>query len=465
MAAGKAFPCFICSASFGESRSLVSHIKILHSSLNIQKFTCKFENCFREFDRMKYFSKHLDGHKKMEISDEDVFPAKKAKGSGNESLEREGTFHFGDFKAAPGSEYQGESSTSNRNFSADFFSAVSNAVASCVARLYTRDNLTRSQVQDIVSDMKDLFCGSFLDLLRENVMQALETSQSKDIGQIRILFDIMKEMFDDVDTEHKRLKYFSEKNAFVQPEKYSVGTANVQKTQKGQVIVQPTTLTGTFVPPSKSLKSFLELPGVLDQILSYMRDLESESEIMENVVQGTLWRDEIKPKFGDKSVLPLTMSFDEFETNKDLGSHAVVHKLMACHIAISCLPLAFLSQLENMFLALLYHASDKAFGLEEVFRPLLTDLRNLETDGIDVIVDGNVRRLHFAVCLISCDNLGLQTVLGLVESFSAKEVFFVEFAKSPKISLELLSTNAEIYIEPKRITKKISSLMIPKLLA
>ena len=114
-------------------------------------------------------------------------------------------------------------------------------------------------------------------------------------------------------------KYFSEKNAFVQPEKYSVGTANVQKTQKGQVIVQPTTLTGTFVPPSKSLKSFLELPGVLDQILSYMRDLESESEIMENVVQGTLWRDEIKPKFGDKSVLPLTMSFDEFETNKDLG--------------------------------------------------------------------------------------------------------------------------------------------------
>ena len=67
--------------------------------------------------------------------------------------------------------------------------------------------------------MKDLFCGSFLDLLRENVMQALETSQSKDIGQIRILFDIMKEMLDDVDTEHKILKYFfSEKNAFVQPE-------------------------------------------------------------------------------------------------------------------------------------------------------------------------------------------------------------------------------------------------------
>jgi len=70
--------------------------------------------------------------------------------------------------------------------------------------------------------MKDLFCGSILDVLQDNIMKALQAANLDEVTQIRTLFDILRGMFDDVDTEWKRIKYFSEKNVFVHPEQSQV---------------------------------------------------------------------------------------------------------------------------------------------------------------------------------------------------------------------------------------------------
>ncbi|KAK3932689.1 Integral membrane protein 2C [Frankliniella fusca] len=150
-----------------------------------------------------------------------------------------------------------------------------------------------------------------------------------------------------------------------------------------------------------------------------MNDLEKESDVMENIIQGALWKNDIKPKFADKIVFPINLSYDDFETNKDLGSHTVVHKLGACHVQIASLPPIFQSVLENLFLCVLFYCSDRAFGLEEIFYPLMEDLKSLESQGIEVTIDNEVKRVYFALCLILGDNLGMNTILGLVECFRA----------------------------------------------
>ena len=52
-----------------------------------------------------------------------------------------------------------------------------------------------------------------------------------------------------------------------------------------------------------------------------MESLESsytESGPIENVIQGDLWREVIKPKFAGKTVLPLGFNFDDYETAGNL---------------------------------------------------------------------------------------------------------------------------------------------------
>ena len=49
----------------------------------------------------------------------------------------------------------------------------------------------------------------------------------------------------------------------------------------------------------------------------------------------------------------------------------------------------------------------------------MLELESLETDGMEIYVNGKSLLIHFAVCLISGGNLGLNWILGSVESFGA----------------------------------------------
>lgn len=411
------FSCFACPLSYESAESLICHIRVLHSSLAIKKYICKFDDCIREFDKIDRFSKHLETSHKVIKPSVLVPPVSKKFKSAANSNSRNDCLQSISEDSELDSCFESEPPESFSTL--DFFHAVNNSVLRTVAHLYSRDAETRSHVQEVISAMKDLMCGSFLDVLKQSVIGALQTSGSKEISSISCMFDIVKGMFDDVETEWKRLKTFREHNVYIDPVQYPVGTALLPKNVRGQVVMETVLLHGSFIPTRKILKLFLELPGVLDQILTYMTCLEKESDVMENIVQGSLWKDIIKPKFGDNLVLPLNMSFDDLETNKDLGSHTTVHKLSACHITVASLPPAFQSLLENVFLCLLFHSTDKAFGLEEVFRPLLNELKFLEEKGIEVVVNNRTIRIFFALCIISGDNLAINTILGLAESFTA----------------------------------------------
>ncbi|KAJ1528927.1 hypothetical protein ONE63_007296 [Megalurothrips usitatus] len=203
-------------------------------------------------------------------------------------------------------------------------------------------------------------------------------------------------MYEGLETHFKRQSEIEKSGAYIKPKSFSLGTALEDRVENGCVVKVPVNLIGQFIEFRYVLKGFLELPGVFDEILTYVRHLE----------------------FGDKFVLPLSFSYDDYETNKELGTHTGVYNMGAGCICISCLPPKFRSQLENIFLVLLIHAGDRVKGNAETFRKVIDELKYLEEEGISVVTsDGNVT-VYFALALVYGDNKGANGVLGFVESFS-----------------------------------------------
>lgn len=175
-----------------------------------------------------------------------------------------------------------------------------------------------------------------------------------------------------------------------------------------------------YLPISTILKLFLEIPGVFDTIFEFQNKLlRDDTSDMINVVNGKLWH-KISESFKDKIVFPLIFYFDDFEVGNPLGSHAGCYKIGVLYFTIATIPPEFSSRLENIFLALIFHSQDRvSFGNESVFNIVIEELKVLESQGIILTINGKRLKVFFSVVLITGDNLGVHSILGLVENFNA----------------------------------------------
>lgn len=146
------------------------------------------------------------------------------------------------------------------------------------------------------------------------------------------------------------------------------------------------------------LKLFFELPGVLDSTLKYMEELEQHSKIIMNLVP--------------------------------LGSHKGAAKCGAVYLSIPVLPPSMQSKLKNIFLFTLFNTKDRVKYTNKImFAKPIEELQFLQNQGISVTVNVNTRQIYYILALIEGDNLGLNSILGLTESFSAN--FFCRFCLTP----------------------------------
>lgn len=114
------------------------------------------------------------------------------------------------------------------------------------------------------------------------------------------------------------------------------------------------------------------------------------------------------------------MFFDDYESGNVLGSHSGIHKLDAVYISIPCMPPYRSTTLSNIFLALLFHSSDRVqFGNRVIFNSIIDEFNFLMETGININVPGFKGTLYFELGLILGDNLGLHAITGFVESFSS----------------------------------------------
>ena len=85
----------------------------------------------------------------------------------------------------------------------------------------------------------------------------------------------------------------------------------------------------------------------------------TKNGVISDFIQGKLWKQKLQNYLG-KFVIPLFLYFDDFKVNNPLGSHAGIHKLEALYYSLSSLLPEYQSSIENVFLTLLVHASDRS---------------------------------------------------------------------------------------------------------
>lgn len=183
-----------------------------------------------------------------------------------------------------------------------------------------------------------------------------------------------------------------------------------------------------MIPLRESLKSFLEVPNVLDVILNYEKGVCKNNFILRNLANG---KDVSKEFDGEAKILPLTIYYDDFESGNPLGSHAGSQKIGVVYATISTKPPKFSSRLENILLALIFYTSDETtFGNESVFGPLIAELKFLEQERIPIVYKEHTTVVKFCVVNMSGDNLGLHSILGFHESLASNH--FCRFCVTSK---------------------------------
>lgn len=210
-----------------------------------------------------------------------------------------------------------------------------------------------------------------------------------------------------METEYLRLKKFQTSGYYIKSENYIIGSYFQNKIMKGKMRKETCDVKAQFIPMRKVLQSFLSLPGVLKTILDYTDNLRKEKGVISNFIQGKLWQHKIHRFFQGKTVFPLFVYYDDLEVCNLLESHASFRKLGAVFYSIPCLPPQFLSQLQNIFLALLFHSTDRSlFSNKSIFTILVDEINYLQKEGLQIETK-DVFQIYFALGLILGDNLGL----------------------------------------------------------
>lgn len=285
--------------------------------------------------------------------------------------------------------------------------------------LYNNPLLCRAAVQQIIEDFDNFISNIFIPFLQcENEKYLKPLATPVVYSKVQFILEDRKKLFSYLSTEHARFKIYEKECHFVRPQLFEIGEENVIDDNEG---VKPKKVQAVHVPLADSLRNLLEKPGVFQQIMNYVHELEKDKETLRNVMQGSLWILKYLPLFLYRIVLPLILYYDDFEVGNALGSHAGEQKLGGCYVSCPFLPPHLVAKMSNIFISTICYSKHlKQFGNQMLFVKSIQDLNNLSRNGITVNVGGQNVQVYFQCVAVSGDNAGLNTTCGFSESFSAK---------------------------------------------
>ena len=147
--------------------------------------------------------------------------------------------------------------------------------------------------------------------------------------------------------------------------------------------------------------------------------LKSEEHVLFNFVQGSLWKKQIEEFHEDGIALPLIIYFDDLELGNALGTHVGKNSVGCVYATIPCFPPNFASKLESIVLTDIFYSKDKAsYGNEVVLSKLINELHDLRKNGMLIVVNNNLYKIHLLTSLVVGDNKGLNDIVGFVGSFT-----------------------------------------------
>ena len=284
---------------------------------------------------------------------------------------------------------------------------------------------------DVDSQNSDIYIGHVIDLdtsitaesctqnnidnILDNLYKKLHLT-NKDIDDIIHDFKPFCPQLETIDSLKKRINYFKQRNVYLKPNPIVLGTTDKGRPDSIQYISLIDTMKKIFSDEDffQSCKKYMSMQSENPTILSDFKD-------------GSTFRETVEP---DKITFPFVVYYDDFESGNPLGSKRGIHKIGAVYMALRCCDPFFYCKVNEIRLIMLMLSKQREkYGNEKIFKPLIDDIDRLENIGIVV----NQEKVKFKFIGLNGDNLGLHSLLGFSESFSAD--FICRFCKMQKKDL------------------------------
>lgn len=188
--------------------------------------------------------------------------------------------------------------------------------------LYDNPFISRKAVDDILLKFNTFISNFFIPHLQNQLVSQLHSNVADAfLDKIKFILDSNKDMFTKFSTEHHRLNTYANKKLYIPPELIEISPKKeTEKSTDTATNDEEKSAYVAHVSIENSFKKILEIPGMYNEMTQYVEQLSKEKVLLCNIIQGDLWVK--KYRSTEKTVFPIFMYFDQFETRDPLKSHA-----------------------------------------------------------------------------------------------------------------------------------------------
>ena len=161
--------------------------------------------------------------------------------------------------------------------------------------LYTNLGYTRSDIQNILNTVGDFIKNTYNPFLLKTIMSALCNAVNDEVmKEINKIFKKYKDPFSLHSSEKKRLVLYRKNQLLVEPIEPVVDTRKIMSSKGSKVFLNIKDITIAYMTIENSFKKLLEIDGLFNVMMSYMNHLQNQSNVFQNLVQGSLWKNKLE---------------------------------------------------------------------------------------------------------------------------------------------------------------------------
>ncbi|CAG9763624.1 unnamed protein product [Ceutorhynchus assimilis] len=177
-----------------------------------------------------------------------------------------------------------------------------------ISTLYWHTAIPRNEIQIIITALNKIFCSKLFLKLQEYVLKIVP---QKELTPIEAVLKILRNPFENIETDYKRFQYFQNIGYFITPTEVILSKSLKVTSCNNNPSISTVVDKYVVISLRDTLKKFFELPNVYEKTMTHVNELSSEKDNLEIFLQGALWKQKIQ-NVSNKTILPLFFYFDDF---------------------------------------------------------------------------------------------------------------------------------------------------------
>lgn len=383
------YKCYLCPGEFHDVTTATNHLKshLVEKGENFLK-CMKARNdsmfCKMNFKSLKTLRQHMKNNKCKLFSIDVNIGDENSQEGWNCVLDTFGSLNVDD-SSSPSLKKENEDSM------ADF-------IESFVNRLVV-SNMPHYLVSDVIGYSKELICKA--SAMNKKSMKNIKSNKDAE-SILDTTENVITSCLNEFGTRYRRRLQIMNSPNYIAP-----NTINLDDETTIQYVSLLSTLNKLFV--SKSFR---------DMYFTYNENHTCRENIYERYCCGRNFKESDLFQ-SNRNNIQIQIFYDDVQVTSPLSTRP--HKICGIYFIIRNLPPEFVSKLDNMYLVTICNSKiEKKYGCNSILEHLVREIKILETDGISIDNnEGEYLNLKGTLVQVSFDNLGGNTVFGLVKCFRA----------------------------------------------